>query len=62
MVDTPMTAGLAPDWRERALAETLLGRIATPEDVAACIVFLLSPAARHVTGQVLAVDAGQALG
>jgi len=59
MVDTPMTAGLAPEWRERALQETLLGRIATPQDVARVITFLLSPAARHVTAQLLPVDAGQ---
>jgi acetoacetyl-CoA reductase/3-oxoacyl-[acyl-carrier protein] reductase len=59
MVDTPMTAGLADEWRERAAAESVLGRIATPEEVAAVVRFLLSGHARHVTGQDLSVDGGQ---
>lgn len=35
-----------------------LGRIATPEDITGPILFLLSPAARYVTGQVLHVNGG----
>jgi len=58
-VDTPMTAALSEEWRARAVAETALGRVATADDVAASIVFLLSHASRHVTGHVLNVDGGQ---
>lgn len=43
---------------EKILASTPLGRIANPEDVAAAAAFLCLPAARHVTGQCLAVDGG----
>ena len=41
--------------RERSLP---LGRIAEPEDVASAILFLLSPAARNITGTDLLVDGG----
>lgn len=59
MVDTPMTRSLPDEWREKARAESVLGRVATAADVAACVRFLLSADARHVTGQALAVDGGQ---
>ncbi len=59
MVDTPMTRALAPEWRQKAAAEAVLGRIAEPADVARVVAFLLSSAAGHVTGQVLNVDGGQ---
>jgi NAD(P)-dependent dehydrogenase (short-subunit alcohol dehydrogenase family) len=35
-----------------------LGRFAEPADIAAAVVFLASPAARHVTGTILTVDGG----
>ncbi len=58
-VDTPMTAPLAPEFRDKAVAETALGRVATTDDIAGAVGFLLSDAARHVTGHVLNVDGGQ---
>jgi 3-oxoacyl-[acyl-carrier protein] reductase len=59
MIDTPMTAGLPPEARARALAESALGRLGTPSDVAGAVLFLASPLARHITGHVLVVDGGQ---
>jgi 3-oxoacyl-[acyl-carrier protein] reductase len=43
---------------EASAAATPLKRVGTPDDVAATIVFLASPAARHVTGQVISVSGG----
>lgn len=56
---TRMTAGLAPRFLDQALAETALGRLGKPEDVADVVAFLASEKARHVTGVVLPVDGGQ---
>ena len=61
-VETPMTAALPEELRRRALAETALGRLGRPEDVAGAVLFLCSELARHVTGQVLRVDGGQLIG
>jgi len=47
-----------PDLMARIRAVTPLGRMAEPEEVAAAMLFLASPAARMITGQVLAVDGG----
>ena len=60
--ETPMTAVLPPQVRRRALAETPLGRVGSPEDVARAVLFFVGPGAGHVTGQSLAVDGGQAMG
>jgi enoyl-[acyl-carrier protein] reductase III len=47
---------------DRLVSEfTPVGRMGAPEDVAAAIVFLCSPAARFITGQTLVVDGGLGL-
>ena len=59
MVRTALTEALPADVVQRAVDESQLGRIATPEDIADAVVFLCSERARHVTGAVLQVDGGQ---
>jgi 3-oxoacyl-[acyl-carrier protein] reductase len=47
---------------QRLIGETRNGRAGTTEDVAACVAFLASPAAGHITGQVIHVNGGAYLG
>lgn len=59
-VHTSMTEAI---YRQRSLARSRarlvpLGRIATPEDIAETIAFLLGPQASYITGQALVVDGG----
>jgi NAD(P)-dependent dehydrogenase (short-subunit alcohol dehydrogenase family) len=58
-IETPLTAGLPAEARARAESESLLGRLGTPDDVARVVLFLATPLAAHVTGQVVRVDGGQ---
>jgi len=59
MVLTEMAQELPEEFRDRALAETVIGKLAKPEDIAAGVLFLLSDAAAMITGEVLKIDAGQ---
>jgi NAD(P)-dependent dehydrogenase (short-subunit alcohol dehydrogenase family) len=60
-IDTDMTAALGD--AVGALTATIpLGRIGQPDDVAGVVGFLASPDARYITGAVLAVDGGLAMG
>lgn len=58
-IDTDMTRGYLTDsFRDAALAEIPLRRLGTPDDVAAAVTFLASPAAALITGTSLLVDGG----
>lgn len=54
--------GIDPDVQARLLARTPLGRTGDPGDIAAIVAWLLSDAAGYVTGQVIHVDGGRAIG
>ncbi len=60
-VDTPLTRPMfeaQPEFLDDILHRTLLGRLATPEEVAAAVVFLAGPGAAMIHGHALPVDGG----
>lgn len=57
-IDTDMTRAL-PDANRQALLEQIpLNRLGSPDDIAAAVVFLASPAGAYVTGETLHVNGG----
>lgn len=50
-----------PGRRDEATARVPLGELSTSDDVAAVVEFLVSPAARHITGTTLTADGGLSL-
>jgi 3-oxoacyl-[acyl-carrier protein] reductase len=60
-IATAMTEALSPEQRERMVTAIPMGRVGTPEEVAACVLFLASEEARYVTGHSLHVNGGLAM-
>jgi len=61
-IDTDMTRTLPQVQRDALVAQTPLGRLGTPDDVAAMVAFLASDAASFITGQTLHVNGGLYMG
>lgn len=61
-IDTDMTAELSQKQRDQLLDAIPMRRLGTPEDVAAAVAFLASPAAAYITGETLHVNGGMYMG
>ncbi|WP_457033497.1 SDR family NAD(P)-dependent oxidoreductase [Kitasatospora sp. P5_F3] len=55
-------ADWTPEFHAGKIADTLVGRAGTPEDVATAVSYLTSPAAGYLTGQVIGLNGGAVLG
>jgi 3-oxoacyl-[acyl-carrier protein] reductase len=61
-VETDMTATMAEAMRDGLVAGTPIGRMATPAEIAHAVYFLAAPESAPITGVVLPVDGGFAMG
>lgn len=61
-IETDMLAALSDDQRAPILEAVPLGRLGDPAEVAATIAFLASDAAGYITGAVVPIDGGLAMG
>ncbi len=61
-VDTDMTQVLSDSVKEAATAQIPLGHFGKPEDIANMAAFLASEKASYITGQIISVDGGMAIG
>jgi 3-oxoacyl-[acyl-carrier protein] reductase len=57
-IDTDMTRALDEAQRDRLTGTIPLGRLGEPDDIAAAVAWLASPAASYITGQTLHVNGG----
>jgi 3-oxoacyl-[acyl-carrier protein] reductase len=57
-VDTDMTQSLSDKAKDMMISQIPLGRVGTPDDIAAAVVFLASDQAAYITGQVIHVNGG----
>ena len=61
MINTPMTADVSEEIKQRWIARTAVGRLGEAADIARLFVFLAAPAASYITGQMIFVDGGYTL-
>ncbi len=61
-IETPMTTVLGEEFKQTAVKQIPLGRVGSPDDVAAAVAFLASDEASYITGHVLNVNGGMLMG
>lgn len=61
-VKTPLTDALPRAVVDAAVAESLVGQLLDPSDIARAVGYLCGPGGEAITGQILRVDGGQSLG
>jgi 3-oxoacyl-[acyl-carrier protein] reductase len=61
MIASAMTDALTPEQKQRIAGAIPMGRLGSPEDVAASVVFLASDQAEYITGQTIHVNGGMAM-
>ena len=57
-IDTDMTRALSEEQRTALQSQIPMGRLGTPEDIAAAVLFLVSPQAAYITGETIHVNGG----
>ncbi|MBE35660.1 MAG: hypothetical protein CMI16_08935 [Opitutaceae bacterium] len=63
LIRTSLNEGMrSPEIDEHYEKKILLGRLGEPDDCAGAVTFLLSPAAKYITGQIIVVDGGLTVG
>ena len=60
-IESPMTDALTDDQKSGILTQVPVGRMGTPEEIAAAVLYLASPEASYVTGTTLHVNGGMAM-
>lgn len=61
-IDTDMTRELTDEQRELMLGQIPLGRLGTPQEIAALVSFLCSDAAGYITGETVHINGGMHMG
>jgi 3-oxoacyl-[acyl-carrier protein] reductase len=60
-IETPMTDALSDEQKKKLLDAVPVGRLGSPEDIAAGVVYLASEEAAYITGQTLHINGGMAM-
>jgi 3-oxoacyl-[acyl-carrier protein] reductase len=60
-IETDMTSDLIDELKATILKQIPMGKMGTADDIAEAALFLASPAAKYITGQVLTVDGGMVM-